>query len=57
MSKVFEIEIMEKRSRIVEVEADTLEEALSKTENKYADRRIELDDDSVKFWSIEQYRG
>lgn len=57
MSKVFEIEIIEKRSRIVEVEADTIEEALSKTENKYADRRIELDDDSVKYWSIEQFRG
>lgn len=57
MGKVFQIEVTEKLKRIVEVEADTIEEALSKAENDYCDRKIVLNDDDLAFWGIEQHRG
>ena len=57
MIKVWEIEIEEKLKRVVKVEADTIEEALSKAEDDYCDRKIVLNDDDLVFWGIEQYRG
>lgn len=46
----YKISITETLERVVEVEADTVEEALSKVENDYCEYKINLDgDDCINF--------
>lgn len=54
--KIHKIEITETLQRIVEVEAETVEEALSKVESKYADGKIVLDDTHFVDFEIKEYK-
>lgn len=54
--KTFEIQITEYYQKIVKVEASTVEEAISKVENKYGDGLIELTVDDFKNFEIEEYK-
>lgn len=55
--KRFQIEITETLQRIVEVEAETVEEALSKVEDDYVDHKINLfPDTDLKNFSIKEYK-
>ena len=54
--KTYQIEVTEKLVRIIDVAADTLEEALSKVEDDYATGKIILDTDDSVFYDIKEYR-
>ena len=55
MAKIYQIEITERLQRVIEVEADTMEDALTKVESAYADRDIVLNfDDDCKFFEIKE---
>lgn len=55
MAKIYQIEITERLQRVIEVEADTMEDALTKVESAYADRHIVLNfDDDCKFFEIKE---
>jgi hypothetical protein len=55
MAKIYQIEITERLQRVIEVEADTMEDALTKVERAYADRDIVLNfDDDCKFFEIKE---
>lgn len=53
----YKIEITETLQRVVEVEADTAAEALSKVEDDYATEKIVLDYDDCKDFQIREYKG
>lgn len=53
----FNIEITEILQRVVEIEADTVEEALSKVESKYARCDIVLDSFDIKDFTIKEARN
>lgn len=54
---VYQIAIREILERVVEVEADTVEEALSKAENDYCNYKINLNGDDCKRFEIEECKG
>ncbi|MDD2191461.1 MAG: DpnD/PcfM family protein [Bacteroidales bacterium] len=51
--KTYRIEITETLQRVVEVEADSSEEALSIVENQYKNEDIVLDENDFKAYSID----
>ena len=55
MAKIYQIEVTEHLQRVIEVEADTLEDALTKVESAYVDGDIVLNfDDDCKFFEIKE---
>ena len=54
--KTYQIEVTETLCRIIKVEADTLEEAVSKVENDYETGKIVLDTDDSVFYDIKEYK-
>lgn len=52
----YRVEITETLQRIVEVEADTIEEAVSKVEDDYASCDIILDSLDMKNFEIKEYK-
>lgn len=52
---IFRVEVTEYLQRIIEVEADTVEEAVSKVEDDYAQEKIVLNYDDCKEFEIKEY--
>lgn len=53
---IFKIEITETLQRIVEVEADSLNEAINKVDDDYDDCKINLDSGDFVEYKIHEYR-
>lgn len=53
--KIFTIEVKETLSRIIEIEANSNEEAILKTKEMYASEEIVLDSDDYVSTEIEEY--
>lgn len=53
---IYKIEITEILQKVVKVEADTVEEALGKVEDKYCRAEIILDADDMKDYTIEEFQ-
>lgn len=54
--KTFEVEIKESLSKMVKVKANTIEEALLKTREKYEKQEIVLDSEDFITTEIEEYK-
>lgn len=55
--ETFKIEIQEFLSRIIEVEAENIDEAISKTKENYQNEEIVLDNDDFVTTEIKEYKN
>ena len=53
--KEFQIEVIETLSKVVTVEADTIEDAVRKVNEQYDNSEIQLDYDDYKGYDIQPY--
>ena len=52
----FQVEVIETLSRIIEVEADTIEDAVSSVHTQYAEEEIVLDHADFTGYDINEYK-
>ena len=53
----YQVEITETLFRVVEVDADSVEDAVRKVEEDYEDCKINLDGDDCISFDIKEYKG